>query len=65
MKIRLAVYSKDEQYVEHLVNYLDIHHNDKIELSVFHEEHALRERQSIEKADVILVDDAMGMAFVF
>lgn len=56
MKIKLLIYSKDRKYVEHLVNYLDIYHNDKIELSFFDEERAVKEYQIAHKADVILLD---------
>ena len=35
MKIKLVVYSEDIQYVEHLVNYLNIHYSDTVELNVF------------------------------
>ena len=42
MKIKLVVFSEDMQYVEHLVNYLNIHYSDTVELNVFDEEEAWR-----------------------
>ena len=38
MKIKLVVYSEDLNYVEHLINYLNIHYNDTLELNIFNDE---------------------------
>ena len=57
MKIKLVIYSEDYQYVEHLVNYLNIHYNEMIELNVFNEEEALKEYLDHYKADVVILDD--------
>lgn len=62
MKIKLAVYSSDRNYVEHLVNYLDIHHNEKMELSAFDEEQSLKAYLRDDKADIVLVDERMPYA---
>ena len=35
MKIKLVIYSEDLNYVEHLINYLNIHYNDTLELNIF------------------------------
>ena len=63
MKIKLVVYSEDIQYVEHLVNYLNIHYSDTVELNVFDEEEALKEYLDRYKADIILLDDGYNSVF--
>ena len=63
MKIKLVVFSEDMQYVEHLVNYLNIHYSDTVELNVFDEEEALEEYLDRYKADIILLDDGNNSAF--
>lgn len=57
MKIRLVIYSEDIQYVEHLVNYLNIHYNNSVELNVFNEEETFKDYLERYKADIILLDD--------
>lgn len=59
MKIKLVVYSGDRQYVEHLVNYLNIHHNEMIELNIFDNIEALDEYFRHNQADIILLDDGI------
>ena len=53
MKIKLVVYSEDIQYVEHLVNYLNIHYSDTVELNVFDEEEALTEYLDRDKCIIV------------
>lgn len=63
MKIKLVIYSEDTQYVEHLVNYLNIHYNDTVELNVFNEEGTLKSYLERYKADIILLDDGYSYKF--
>ncbi len=57
MKIKLVIYSEDLNYVEHLINYLNIHYNDTLELNIFNEEMSLMEYLEHYKADILLLDD--------
>lgn len=60
MKIRLVLYSLDRPYLEHLTNYLSIHHGDTLELNIFDEEHALEEYLKEYRSDVILLDQGLA-----
>lgn len=59
MKIRLVLFSPDQAYMEHLVNYLSIHHTDTLELNIFDEAQAMEEYLKDYRADLILLDSAL------
>lgn len=60
MKIKLVIYSKDVEYVEHLANYLNIHHHEKVELGVFNDENSLKEYLDSYRPDIVLLDDEIS-----
>lgn len=56
MKIRLVICSNDKQYVKHLLDYLSVHFNEKIELNAFDSKRDVEEFLKQYRADILLLD---------
>ena len=56
MKIKLVVYSKDRAYMEHLMQYMNVHCYEKIEMGWFSDEDVLNTYLRSHDVDVVILD---------